>query len=275
MFYTLFCNAAKKCNVVLLGLCQMPDHIHAIVQAKSKTQLSAFVRRYSSEFAREFNFSTGHIGAVFEHNFGYAVKFGAKKIRTALAYLYNNPVERKLSQKAEEYRWNYLAYSGNNRPFSESYVLASSSRPFRNAVKIVEGIFKRGAYLRCATLDHLFDTLNSIEKNQLVDKIVSLWSAVDYDLLISFFGSYSNVITAFASNTGSEYDIAETFEAQSDQVYNKMSALLVREGWVKRPREVINTDTDRKFELLSRLQKTFNATPRQYAKFLHLKLNLT
>lgn len=257
----------------MLGLCQMPDHIHLVVHSKSRKQLADFVSLYTAAFAREFNKTGGLKGTLFEHGFGRAIKIGPKKIRTALAYLYNNPVERKLSIRAEEYRWNYLAYAASSHPFSTKYALAHVSRPFRRALKIVEDLFCSGSFLRHATADLLFDSINDVEKHQLTDKIISLWSVIDYELLISYYGSYDNVITAFASNTGSEYDIAETFEAQSDQVYNKMSALLVREGWVKRPREVISMDTDRKFEVLSRLLKAFNATPRQLEKYLHLKLH--
>lgn len=271
VFYTIFCFAARKKKVVILGLCQMPDHIHAIVHVKSVEQLSDFVGCYTRLFSLEINGTTGKTGKVFEHNFGRAGKFGPKKIRTTLAYLYNNPVERKLCSRAEEYRWNYLAYATQPHPFSGAIKLSKARKIYREALAMVTGLHNRGNYLRHATIGIIFSKLTDDEKLRLIDEIISIWSVVDYELLLSYYGTYENVITAFSSNTGSEYDIAESFEPYSDSVYSKISSFLVREGLVQSPRDVVSMDAERKFDIIALVQKRFMIPPRQIAKYFHVE----
>ena len=54
-------------------------------------------------------------------------------------------------------------------------------------------------------LERLFRDLENREKNQLTDYIISKYNCIDYDRLISFYGSYDKMCLAFASNQGSEY----------------------------------------------------------------------
>ena len=67
-----------------------------------------FVKEYSALYAKDFNKTIAASGQVFK-TFGCAAKKGDKSIRTACSYLYNNPGEKELCEKAEEYRWTFLA----------------------------------------------------------------------------------------------------------------------------------------------------------------------
>ena len=86
--YTIVSVCARKRGIIVLGFCQMFDHIHGLFVVQTPEELSDFVRDYSAMIAREFNRATGRTGPVLEHSFGRAAKVGDKKIRTALAYLY-------------------------------------------------------------------------------------------------------------------------------------------------------------------------------------------
>ena len=76
------------------------------------TVAGIFMRDATRWYALLFNKYYGRKGSVFTPRFGSASKVGDKKVRTAIAYLYNNPVERKICVRAEAYRWNFLAYAG-------------------------------------------------------------------------------------------------------------------------------------------------------------------
>ncbi|MBR0222649.1 MAG: transposase, partial [Bacteroidales bacterium] len=92
VFFTLFCTIARKYHIRVLGICLMYDHIHVLVAAPSKKDLSAFVQEYTCRFARQRNVQYQRKGSFFQRRFGSAPKSGEKKARTAIAYLYNNPV---------------------------------------------------------------------------------------------------------------------------------------------------------------------------------------
>lgn len=131
-----------------------------------------------------------------------------------------------------------------------------------------------GLFLRHTQLNRLFNPLDAKQRNQLVDAIIARWSVIDYETLIAYYGSFPEMVTAFASNTGSEYDIKETFLPGSDQCYNRMSACLLRNGIVTHPIEVVSMDLDRKLELshLIMSEMNLNVTPLHLSKYLHIPL---
>ena len=124
VYFTVFCTCAKRYGVTVLGLCEMYDHIHQLVEAPDLPTLSGFERVVNMTFSYEYygdlkrgaegfvsdrNITSGsvsvtipNIGHLFQSPFGSAPKIGNKKIRTSIAYLYNNPVERNIDQVAME-----------------------------------------------------------------------------------------------------------------------------------------------------------------------------
>jgi len=58
-------------------------------------------------------------------------------------------------------------------------------------------------------LKHLFQLLNKREALQLRDLILRSYNPINYDLIISLYGSLKNAMIAINSNTGAEYDIQE------------------------------------------------------------------
>ncbi|MBR1538970.1 MAG: transposase [Bacteroidales bacterium] len=101
VFFTTFSTAARRYDVRILGLCLMVDHIHVLVDARSKKELDAFVCLYTSWFVRQYNVWYGLKGSLFNRKYGLASKVSDKDIISAIAYLYNNPVERQLCVRAE------------------------------------------------------------------------------------------------------------------------------------------------------------------------------
>ena len=95
----------------------MIDHIHSLIQADSVRELSGFVSRTTSVFARVYNKERKRCGPLFEERFGSAPKADLKRLISCIIYLANNPVERRICVRAEEYRWNFIAYIGFSLPF--------------------------------------------------------------------------------------------------------------------------------------------------------------
>ena len=80
------------------------------------------------------------------------------------------------------------------------------------------------------------------------------------------------MIIAVNSNTGSEYDIKESFSGVSDAVYSKIRRILDRDYNVKSPADVIHWDIDKKIAALHDLMSKSSATMAQVAKYLHLSI---
>lgn len=272
VYYTIFSSVSRKYEITVLGLCLMFDHIHMLVKAQNKVAMSEFVRQVTSMFAREQNTEVGRRGSLFQARFGSAPKKGHKLLRTAIAYLYNNPVEKGLCNRVEDYRWNFLAYYVSEHPFSEKIIRKSSSRSLRNAMKEVEIAESEDRHLRYGQLFRMLNKLRQEECIQLVDYIISLYNPIAYEETIDCYGSYEKMLIAVNSNTGSEYEIKEDKYKFSDTIYIQMIDVLRNVEGLRTIRKVTGADEAEKMRLFGVLRRHLSCSNQPIAKFLHINL---
>ncbi len=270
VFFTIYCSMAEKLDVTVLALCPMPDHIHSACIVTSEKQLDTFVQLYTRTEAREWNTAHGRKGSLFRKGFGSAPKFGNKAARTTLNYNYNNPVERKIVDKAEEYRWNFLAYYCNKHPYSEPIKVSSATLKMRAAMREARKLHTDGAWVSYAHLDRWMRGLSVSESKQLADYIICTWNVIDYARAISYYGSYDAMIRSFHDNTGAEHEIREETDKYSDSVYADCSRILLRERMVSNLTDIPALPVYRKMEIYKVLEARTTARYRQICKYLHL-----
>lgn len=270
VYYTIFSIAARQYEVTILGLCLMFDHIHMLIKSDARVRMSEFVRQVTCMFAREQNNEVGRKGSLFQARFGSAPKKGLKLLRTAIAYLFNNPVEKRLCSRAEEYRWNFLAYALSPHPFSDPLILGRASLSLKRAIKEVDLAESEDRHLRYVQLKRLLSKLDEREKMQLVDHIISIYKPFDYEEVIACYGSYEDMLTAINSNTGSEYDIKEDRYRFSDMEYVRMAEILYTTEGIKELRKVTCLEMDQKMRLAELLSRRLSCGNLPIAKFLHI-----
>ncbi|MBQ8500191.1 MAG: transposase [Bacteroidales bacterium] len=269
VFCTVFSHFAKKCGIDVLALCLMVDHIHVLVQAESREKLSSFVLLYTSLYARLFNASRHREGQLFVKSFGSAPKSGDKKIRTTISYIFNNPVEKDICPRAEDYRWNFLAYASSPSPFSVSRKTENMSRPLRRAIAEVRKFYGMDMYLGYNVLRRIFHKLAADDRERLADYVISLYNPIRYDVVTAYYGSYEDMLTAVNSNTGSEYDLKEEYNPYSDSIYQDMSDYLQFELKID-PWLIPSMTVDEKIRVAGLLKSRLPLTNRQLCKYLHM-----
>lgn len=270
VYFTIFCTLAERMDVTVLALCPMPDHLHSACRFTSAEQMVRFVQQYTRIFAKEWNHSRKRKGSLIQEHFGSAPKIGNKAVRTTINYNNNNPVERKITARAEDYRWNFLKYFNNRHPFSKPLDESRSSHKLRSVLQEVRAVYKNEQWLRYSQLDLWMKGLSSEEVQQLADYIITTWNVIDYVGAISYYGEYAAMLRSFNDNTGGEYDIKEDKDNYSDAVYNDCTQILIREGYISSVREIPCMFLDRKMELYKLLQSRTAAKPSQIKKYLHL-----
>ena len=272
VFYMILSTSARKFRVRILELCLMVDHIHILLESDSCQEMSGFVRYYSSVFVREYNDSIGREGQMMYKSFGSAPKKGDKKTRSAIVYIGNNPVEKKMCSSAEEYRWNFIAYLDNDNPFSQEIPPRSRRRILRKAMKEAAADASANRYMNFSKLRWYMSRLNQEEKELLTDLIISLYMPVDKEALLDYYSDLPQMVLAMNASTGSDYDIREKVTPHSDLVYNRMIEVVRAETGLDVVRKVVVLPEERKMELVAKLQKAIpSAQLYQICKFLHLK----
>lgn len=273
VWFTLICMEARRHKVRILAMCAMPDHVHLTVSADSREELAGFMRNWSSEYVAHFNSVSGMKGRLLD-TFGSAPKYGDKKARTNLLYVWNNPVERRLVARAEDYRWNFLAYARSDHPFSKPLVIRESRWPLQKAVKEVKAQFKMGRAMTYAQLQRLFRTLTPEECQQLTDFIIVTYNVIDYQAALRFFGSYEDLLLAVHANTGTEYDLNEVFIGKSDAHFAKMVSVVMQERKPADIHDILALPLDEKFQVFQLIRKYSYAMSEQIAHFLHMPLKV-
>ena len=271
VYFTMFCTFAKEAGMVVWGLCLMIDHIHMMLQTDSLTALSEFISRVTSVFVREYNKARYRSGSLFDERYGSAPKSDKKRLMSCFIYLGNNPVERSLCVKAEDYRWNFLAYLSSENPFSGKVSRREMPLKQKKAMDVVDRYWEKGEYLDYFVIDRIFSGVTGSQREQLIDYIISKYNIIDYTKIMSHFDSYEQMCVAMSSTTGSEYDIKEHRDAWSDSVYGDFISSL-RDSGQQCIRNVMMLPVDEKIRMASMLRGATGAPIEQVCKFLHLHL---
>ena len=269
-FITLLSVTAKRHGIKVMGLCLMYNHIHMLLETDDAEVIRKFVRDLMSAFTRHYNIRHGIPGKLFDRH-GVSFKRGDKAIRTSLAYVNNNPVEDHICSKAEDWRWNLLSYSVSKHPYSKRIALAAVSRRLRKAVAAVKYFNKTGKPLTYTILDAIFKGVSVDEAGQLIDHIISEYPIIDYERAISYYGGYEKMLSAFANNTGSEYDIAEPFDPHSGQAYRKMARYLSCDNRFEDIGDVLRLPLPKLTEYLAEIIQRCDVRQCHAMKFLHIE----
>lgn len=270
VYYTIFSVCAKSADIIILNLCMMFDHVHFLAITENIQELSGFVDRFASWHVHEYNCNTHRRGKLYHKNFGSAPKWNDKDIRSAINYVGNNPVEKKLCNRAEEYRWNFLAYAISKNPFSEEYIANKASKKLRNVIREAKEMAEQNLPLKYVHLRRMMKGLSSKERQQFVDQVITMYLPFDYQTLIGYFGSYGLMTEAMNSNTGSEFDINEPKDASSHTIFRDIIEYL---GKIIAPIDIgkITTLPEQEKNLLAvELKKRFKIGDWQLRKFLHI-----
>lgn len=272
-FFTLICVLSARYNVSIIALCLMIDHFHMTAAAETPESVSRLIGMATRMFSRESNELCGRCGQLFRHSYGSAPKKLDKAVRTNIIYVGNNPVERQLVKRAEDYRWNFLAYYKNSHPFSSPLVIRRASWALRKAIKEVNAFHSKQKHLTYKVIQRLAGNLSTRERQQLVDYVITTYNTIDYSGAAKYFGSYEKMISAMHVSTGSEYDIYEVHVGKSDVHYAKMAVKLLKKTGLDDIHEVLSLSGDERLKLYNYLLPRSGATQKQIASFLRIKIS--
>lgn len=268
VYFTVFCTMAVKRRMQVIGLSIMCDHIHELICSRSYASQAAFEQDVNSVYAKEWNRASGLSGQCFE-TYGFAQKRGDKYKRNCVAYLANNPGERKLCSRVEDYRWNFIAYAASPNPYSAPVRSRHCSTALQRAMDRVHSLHSRGRWLSYPIIDSLVRGIPKDEMEAFIDFVISTYNVIDYQAAIDLYGSYEQMLTAINANTGNEHDIKESFVGYDDTVYRGMTRYMIHQEGLKDIKQVITLPSERKFSLFVKLQAYTGADIRQVSKYLH------
>lgn len=271
VFYTIFSVCAKTAEIKPILLCIMHNHFHCLAKTKSRHELSNFFDHFTAWYVREYNQHIGRKGKLLKKNFGSAPKWEEKRLRSCIIYIGNNPVEKQFCKRAQDYRWNFIAYARSANPFSEKIIKRRISYKLSKALKEVDNMHSLNLPLKYAPIIRLTEKLNDTEFEQFTDYVISRYSTFDYNELISHFKSYDSMLLAMESSTGEDFDISESRDTFSLKSFNEMMSHMEKKMPRHKIRKITTFPIDEKIEIYKDLQKNTSASGQQICNFLHIK----
>ena len=271
VYYTIFSVMARNYKVSVLALALMFDHLHYLIKVMMRETYAKFVGVTTSTFVMAYNRDSGRKGALFRKAYSNSPKRRDKDVRTCIAYDYNNSVEKKLFSRAEQDRWNLLAYIDDSHPFSKPIDRKTASRKLLRSMDAANRFHKRNEFLDYPVVRKLFDGLVNTECEQLLDFIISLYLPIDREKLLGYYKSYKDMVIAINSNTGSEYNLDEVYDPESHQCFVQMLEITRKSSFADDPRSIIVASDAKKWQIAEALMNRTDATLGQVKRFLHLK----
>ena len=271
VYYTVFAVMTKRYRVTVLALALMFDHIHHLIKTISRELYSKFIGVTTSTFVMAYNRDSGRKGPLFHKAYGNSAKRRDKDIRNCIAYNYNNSVEKLLFNRAEQDRWNLLAYIDNPHPFSKEICRKTASKKLLKSMDAAILFHGRNEYLDYPVVRRLFEGLVPEEREQLLDFIIYLYLPIDKESLLGFYKSYDAMVLAINSNTGKEYDMNEIYDPESHQDFVRMLNLTQRSSFAADPRSIILAPDEQKWKIVNSFMDHAGASLNHAKRFLHLE----
>lgn len=108
----LLAETADRFNLVVYGLCLMPNHFHLLVETPD-ANISATMHYLNGKYAQHFNWRHNLSGHVFQRRCHLELVERQEHLLALLRYIALNPVRAQLSTTADDWRWStHLHISG-------------------------------------------------------------------------------------------------------------------------------------------------------------------
>ena len=269
VYITIISVHVRIMGLSVLAFCPMFNHIHFLFKEIELNSLRCFIQLAGKAFVREYNEEYGSKGSLFQKHFGRSVKKGLKIILGCVAYVFNNPVAGRLDRKAEDYKWNLLAYRDNMYPFSKPVNRKTCRHALKVAMEKIDYIHKSGSYIGYAALGNILAVLNKEETRQVTDYILSKYSFISYEMLDELYGSHDSLLIALESNAGAEYDLEDEYGDHS--CYRRMLVCVMELGFTGNKLNFERLSEEELRALYYIIKSKTNAPLSCICKFLHLE----
>lgn len=266
VYYSLAAVKSKAHGVRITAASIMFTHVHQAAVAACLADIREYLHDLNSSYSRLYNCHYSRQGRLFEKPPGRSQKTTLKDKRSNFIYVSNNHVEKRLCSEAVQERWSLLAYAISDHPFSAALDLKHASPTLQKAIRLVNRRYSKLKGLEYCDLEKILPSLDSTEREQFADYVISRYALVDFSYGINLFGDISQTLTAVSSTTGGEYEIREDYDSFSDTAYSEMIAYMQKSGRLK---DVYSMNTTEKNSYLFDILRHTSATLYHLRKFFH------
>jgi len=110
---------SKEFNIIIIAYCIMDNHAHLLLYSDSISNISSYMQKINSSFAKYYNYKNNRVGYVFRDRFLSEYIKDEKQLYTCIKYIHMNPVKAKIVKNEQDYEFSsYKDYLYNKGIFS-------------------------------------------------------------------------------------------------------------------------------------------------------------
>ena len=154
----------EKQKIKIIAYCIMNNHAHMLLETEDIKELSKYMQRLNTNYAKYYNTKYNRVGYVFRDRFKSEGIYSEDHLYNCIRYIYNNPVKAGICNKESEYPYsNYKEINGN---IDNKYYFIDIEENYEKLCKETIEEFLNNNNIK-------FDELNN-EKDKLKELIIML-----------------------------------------------------------------------------------------------------
>lgn len=120
--YLKLINIIKlKFNISIISYCIMDNHVHILLKIDTVEQMSKFMHKLNTLYARYYNKNNSRVGYVFRDRYKSQQIYSEVQLRACINYIHNNPVKARICKFPYEYKYSsYNEYMQNIEIFEKN-----------------------------------------------------------------------------------------------------------------------------------------------------------
>ena len=154
----------EKQKIKIIAYCIMNNHAHMLLETEDIKELSKYMQRLNTNYAKYYNTKYNRVGYVFRDRFKSEGIYSEDHLYNCIRYIYNNPVKAGICNKEREYP--YSNYKEINWNIDNQYCFIDIEENYEKLCKDTIEEFLNNNNIK-------FDELNN-EKDKLKELIIML-----------------------------------------------------------------------------------------------------
>ena len=97
----------NKEKLKIIAFCIMNNHAHLLIQAKEKEELSQYMQKVNSMYAKYYNYmENDRVGYVFRDRYKSEPILDKRQLMQCIKYIHQNPVKANMVKSVDEYEYS-------------------------------------------------------------------------------------------------------------------------------------------------------------------------
>ena len=126
----------EQCKIKIIAYCIMNNHAHILIETDKINNLSKYMQRLNTVYAKYYNKKYSRVGYVFRDRYKSEGIYNEEHLYNCIKYIYDNPVKAGICERPEEYP--YSNYRKINKQLKESYLFMDIDEDKVKCEKVIE-----------------------------------------------------------------------------------------------------------------------------------------